>query len=198
MQFVYGGFIVIVVMMVAYFLVGEKKVKHHSKKAKTFLNWMNIDMMTSIGVFLFCAWVWLTLNLDNGNVVALRRGWAILNGLSLTGLNPPDTDTLRVAAAVPSVIQWWLLQFGPKDSNRATIAWWVIGFDILLTTAGYWFAAGLTTNPWDLSLLHFGILAFFLFTATIVNAYLELIAHDSMRRFWLTIQGLNAKGVLKT
>lgn len=198
MQFVYGGVLVMIVIMVGYFMVGEKKVKKGGQKAKTFLNWMNIDMMTSVGVFAFSAWVWLTLNLDNGNVVALQKGWAVLNSLSLTGLTQPDPSTLRVAAAIPSVIQWWLLQFGPKDSTRATIAWWVIGFDILLTTAGYWFAAGLTTNPWELSLLHFGILIFFLFTATIVNAYLELIAHDSMRRFWLTIQGLNAKGVLKT
>ena len=197
MQFVYGGFMIMGVLMIAYFMLGEKKVKDNSKKAKDFLNWMNIDMMTSVGVFAFCAWVWLTLNLDNGNVVALQKGWAILNSLSLTGLNPPDTGTLRVAAAVPSVIQWWLLQFSPEGSTRYTIGWWVIAFDVLLTTVGYWLAAGLTTNPWELTLLHIGTGIFFLFTAVIVNAYLELIAHDCMRRFWLTIQGANAKGVLK-
>ena len=197
MELVYAA-ILIVVVMAGYFMIGEKRVKKNSKKAKSFLNWMNIDMLTSVGVFIFCAWVWFKLNLDNGNVVALQKGWMVLAELSITGIAAPSLTTFRIVAAIPSAIEWWLLQFNPEGSTRHTIGWFIIGLDVLLTTIGYWFAAGLTTNPWDLSLLHFGILVFFLFTATIVNAYLELIAHDSMRRFWLTIQGLNAKGVLKT
>ncbi len=197
MELVYAAIMVIVVMVI-YFFIGEKRVKKNSQKAKKFLTWMNIDMLTSVGVFIFCAWVWLKFNLDNGNVVALEKGWEILNGLSLTGLNKPDPITLRVAAAVPSVIQWWLLQFNPEGSSRNTMGWRIIGLDILLTTVGYWLAAGLTTNPWELGLLHLGIGIVFLLFSTVTNAYLELVAHDSLTRFWLTIRGMGAKGVLKT
>lgn len=198
MQFIYGGLMVVGVVMITYFIVGEKKVKDNSQKAKNFLNWMNTDMMTSVGVFAFCGWVWLTLNLDNGNVVALQKGWELLNSLSLTGLNPPDTGTLRIAAAVPSVIQWWLMQFNPEGSTRHDIGWLVVVFDVILTTIGYWLGAGLTTNVWELSFSHFILGIFFLICAIVVNAYLELIAHDSLARFWLTIRGMPAKGVLKT
>ena len=195
MEFVYAA-AMIVVAMVVFFFIGEKRVKKNSKRAKKFLTWMNIDMLTSIGVFIFCAWVWLNFNLDNGNVVALQKGWEIIAQLSVTGLSPPSLITLRIAAAIPSVIEWWLLQFNPEGSTRHTVGWLIIGFDVLLTTVGYWFAAGLTTNPWQLTLLHFAIGVFFLILATIVNGYLEIVAHDCLTRFWLTLRGEYAKGDL--
>ena len=182
MELVYAAIIIIVVMVI-YFMIGEKRVKKNSKKAQKFLTWMNIDMLTSVGVFIFCAWVWLKFNLDNGNVVALQKGWEIIAQLSVTGLSPPSLITLRIAGAVPSVIEWWLLQFNPEGSTRHTIGWWIIGLDVLMTTVGYWFAAGLTTNPWELTLLHLGIGVLFLIFSTIINAYLELVAHDSLTRF---------------
>ena len=197
MEFVYAAAL-IVAAMVVFFFIGEKRVKKNSQKAKKFLTWMNIDMLTSVGVFIFCAWVWLKFNLDNGNVVALQKGWQILAELSVTGLSPPSLITLRIAGAVPSVIEWWLLQFNPEGSTRHTIGWWIIGLDVLMTTIGYWFAAGLTTNPWELTLLHLAIGIVFLIFSTVINAYLELVAHDSLTRFWLTIRGMGAKGVLKT
>lgn len=197
MEFVYAAMIIGAVM-IGYFKIGEKKVKKNSQKAQTLLTWLNIDMMTSVSVFIFCAWVWLKLNLDNGNVVALQKGWELLNALSLTGLNQPDPHTLRMAAAVPSVIQWWLMQFNPEGSTRHTIGWCIIAFDVILTTLGYWLAAGLTMNPWELTLIHLGLGLFFLGSAVTVNAYLELIAHDSLARFWLTIRGKAAKGVITT
>ena len=195
MEFVYAAGIIAVAMIV-FFFIGEKRVKKNSKKAKSFLNWMNVDMLTAIGTFIFCAWVWLNFNLDNGNVVALQKGWEILAQLSVTGLSPPSLFTLRIAAAIPSVIEWWLLQFNPEGSTRHTVGWLIIGFDVLLTTVGYWFAAGLTTNPWQLTLLHLAVGIFFLLIATVVNAYLELVAHDCLTRFWLTLRGEYAKGDL--
>lgn len=195
MELVYAGVIILFVIF-AYFLIGEKRVKKKANEVEGFLNWMNTDMLTSIGVFTFCAWVWLYLNLENGNVVALKVGFQILNELSLTGLNMPSEHYFTIAAAVPSVIQWWLMQFSPSGSARHTIGWWIVGFDILLTTAGYWFSAGLTTNPWELTLLHLGVGAFFLLVAAVVNGYLELLAHDTLARFWLTIRGKDAKGDL--
>ncbi len=195
MELVYAA-ILIVVVMAGYFMIGEKRVKKNSKKAKSFLNWMNIDMLTSVGVFIFCAWVWFKLNLDNGNVVALQKGWMVLAELSITGIAAPSLTTFRIVAAIPSVIEWWLLQFNPEGSTRHTIGWFIIGLDVLLTTVGYWFAAGLTTNLWELTLLHFAIGVFFLLVAVIVNAYLELVAHDSLTRFWLTLRGEYAKGDL--
>ena len=195
MEFVYAAGIIAVAMIV-FFFIGEKRVKKNSKKAKSFLNWMNVDMLTAIGTFIFCAWVWLNFNLDNGNVVALQKGWEILAQLSVTGLSPPSLFTLRIAAAIPSVIEWWLLQFNPEGSTRHTIGWLIIGFDVLLTTVGYWFAAGLTTNPWQLTLLHLAVGIFFLIIGTIVNAYIELVAHDCLTRFWLTLRGEYAKGDL--
>lgn len=196
MELVYAA-ILIVVVMAGYFMIGEKRVKKNSKKAKSFLNWMNIDMLTSVGVFVFCLWVWLKLNLDNGNVVALQKGWMVLAELSITGIAAPSLTTFRIVAAIPSVIEWWLLQFNPEGSTRHTIGWFIIGLDVLLlTTIGYWFAAGLTTNLWELTLLHFAIGVFFLMVAVIVNAYLELVAHDSLTRFWLTLRGEYAKGDL--
>lgn len=195
MDFVNAAIIIVVALGIFYF-VGEKRVKKKSKRAQKFLAWLNLDMLTSVGVFVFCTWVWLKFNLDNGNVVALQKGWQILASQSVTGLAPPSLFTLRLAAAIPSVIEWWLLQFNPEGSTRHTVGWLIIGFDVLLTTVGYWFAAGLTTNPWQLTLLHLGIGAFFLLISTIVNAYLEVIAHDCMARFWMTLRGENAKGVL--
>ena len=195
MEFVYAGGIIAVAMIV-FFIVGEKRVKKNSKRAKRFLGWMNIDMLTAIGTFIFCSWIWLKFNLDNGNVVALQKGWGILAQLSVTGLSPPSLFTLRIAAAIPSVIEWWLLQFNPEGSTRHTVGWLIIGFDVLLTTVGYWFAAGLTTNPWQLTLLHLAVGIFFLLVATVVNAYLELVAHDCLTRFWLTLRGEYAKGDL--
>lgn len=130
--------IIIVVALGIFYLMGEKRVKKKSKRAQKFLAWLNLDMLTSVGVFVFCAWVWLKFNLDNGNVVALQKGWEILASLSVTGLAPPSLFMLRIAAAVPSVIEWWLLQFNPAGSTRHTIGWFIIGFDVLLTTVGYW------------------------------------------------------------
>ena len=112
MELVYAAILIVVVMLI-YFMIGEKRVKKNSKKAKSFLNWMNIDMLTSIGVFIFCAWVWFKLNLDNGNVVALQKGWMVLAELSITGIAAPSLTTFRIVAAIPSVIEWWLLQFNP-------------------------------------------------------------------------------------
>ena len=195
MELVYAGIIVIVVMVV-YFLIGEKRVKKTSKRVQKFLTWMNVDMLTSVGVFIFCAWVWLKFNLDNGNVMALSAGIEILSRLSITGIAVPSLTTLRIAGAIPSVIEWWLLQFHPEGSTRYTIGWLIIGLDVLLTTIGYWFAAGLTTNPWELTLLHLVIGVVFLVISTIVNAYIELVAHDCLTRFWLTLQGMKAKGAL--
>ena len=195
MELVYAA-VIIVIVMVIYFMIGEKRVKKNSKKAKSFLSWMNIDMLTSVAVFIFCAWVWFKLNLDNGNVVALQKGWMVLAQLSITGIAAPSLTTFRIVAAIPSVIEWWLLQFNPEGSTRHTVGWFIIGLDVLLTTVGYWFAAGLTTNLWELTLLHFAIGVFFLVVSVIINAYLELVAHDSLTRFWLTLRGEYAKGDL--
>ena len=129
-------------------------------------------------------------------MVALQKGWEILASQSVTGLTPPSLFTLRIAAAIPSVIEWWLLQFNPKGSTRHTIGWLIIGLDVQLTTIGYWFAAGLTTNPWELTLLHLAIGVVFLLFSTVVNAYLEVVAHDCMARFWMTLRGEYAKGNL--
>ena len=119
MELVYAGIIVIVVMVV-YFLIGEKRVKKTSKRVQKFLTWMNVDMLTSVGVFIFCAWVWLKFNLDNGNVMALSAGIEILNRLSITGIAVPSLTTLRIAGAIPSVIEWWLLQFHPEGVLQMT------------------------------------------------------------------------------
>ena len=195
MELVYAGMIVIVVMLVL-FVIGDKRLKKTSKRTKGILTLIDIDIITSVFVFTFCAWVWLKFNLDNGNVMALSAGIEILSRLSITGIAVPSLTTLRIAGAIPSVIEWWLLQFHPEGSTRYTIGWLIIGLDVLLTTIGYWFAAGLTTNPWELTLLHLVIGVVFLVISTIVNAYIELVAHDCLTRFWLTLQGMKAKGAL--
>lgn len=196
MEIVYAG-VVLIVVIIIFYAIGEKRVKQNTKKAKKFLTWMNIDMLTSLGGFIFCSYVWLYFNIDNGNVIALQKGWEMLARLSVTGdIAPPGIAALRLAAAIPSMIEWWLLQFAPKRSPRYIIGWSIIGCDIFITAAGYWLSMGLTLDISKWTTLHIVAAIFFFVIASVVNAYIELVGHDCLARFWLTLRGKKAKGDL--
>ncbi len=114
MELVDAGIIIFVVIFVAWFIResfrGGKpshKTYKATKRVGKFLAWMNLDMVSSAGIFLICAWIWMQFNIDYGNVKALE--WAVnkLSDLSGSSLSP-SFNTLRIAAAIPSIIEWWL------------------------------------------------------------------------------------------
>lgn len=164
---------------------------------KTFITWSNPDMIVSVFVAAFCAFVWLKFNINNGNVVAIEFLIGVINQKSTTGGIPkPDFFTMQVLAAMPSIIQLWLLQFSPEGSNRELVGWAIMAIDILVTAFGFWVGSGLTLNVWVWGWLEYGLFASYLLSGFIVNFYVELIGHDCLIRFYLTVLGKNAKGLV--
>ena len=202
MEIVDAGIIIFVVIFVAWFIRDKwkggkpsRKTYKATKRVGKFLAWMNLDMVSSAGIFLICAWIWMQFNIDYGNVKALE--WAV-NKLSDLSGNPlsPSFNTLRIAAAIPSIIEWWLLQFSPEGSLRHKVGWGIIGGDVGVTAFGFWVAVPLTLNIWEWTLIHFIMSIAFVIGAAIVNVFIELVGHDCLARFWLTLRSQSAKGAL--
>ncbi|MGB0383648.1 MAG: hypothetical protein ACPGWR_02400, partial [Ardenticatenaceae bacterium] len=165
-------------------------------ETKILVGWMDMDILSALGLYPVFFIIWFGGNILFGNMVAIQAIINWINTLNTTGSFSISPWAIAAIAIAPSSAQWWIKQFAPPNSKTFVVTWIIIGTDVALNTFGFWALAHMPTDYSVMNVGHWIVLVVFIALAGFVNVYCENIVHDSLSRLMRWFKGQPVKGAI--